>query len=97
MVAHPVCRGLVVHAEHGSVAPEHPTVYDVLLHGYHLHEKVVDRLEVMVVEPDVLPPGLYAGMVNDREVTIVSSLPTSLSRMLNVTVAAPEAHTAGYA
>jgi hypothetical protein len=64
---------LEVHAEHGSVAPEHPVVYDVLLHGNHLHEKVVDPLEVTVVEPDVLPPGLYAGIMNDRVLTIMSS------------------------
>jgi hypothetical protein len=40
-------------------------------------------------------------MVNDRVETIVSSPfpkdPPSSSQMLNVTVAAPEAHTVGYA
>jgi hypothetical protein len=55
MVAHPVCRGLEVHAEHGSVAPEQPAVYDVLLHGYHLHENVVEEV---VRENEVPPPGL---------------------------------------
>jgi hypothetical protein len=70
------------------------------VHGDHTHEKVVYPLAEMVWVLDVVP-GVYAGIVNDREETIVSFLPSKspLSRSItvNVTVAAPDAHTVGYA
>jgi hypothetical protein len=57
--------------EHCSVAPEQPVAVAVPLHGDHTHEKEVDPLAEMVWVPDVVP-GVYAGIVNGREETIVS-------------------------
>lgn len=89
-----------VFVEHCSVAPDQPVAVAVPLHGDHTHEKVVYPLAEMARVPDVVP-GAYAGIVNDREETIVScppcKVPPSWSITLNVTLAAPDAHTVGYA
>lgn len=73
------------------------------MHGSHRHRKVVLPLvdAAMVVENAVVPPEMYAGIVNVARGTIRSSgfnvLPPSASMIVKLTVAVSEAHTAGYA